>query len=93
MGPTDFLVHLLSFAAPALGVAALVALAARLLLPQGAGRPGWWASFAMNSAAGLGVLAGGLWLGGRDGLMATYAALVVVVASCQWLVGRGWHRG
>ncbi|TWO68881.1 hypothetical protein FN976_21015 [Caenimonas sedimenti] len=93
MGPADFLIHLLSFAAPALAVAALVALAARFLLPRGAGAPGWWASFAINSAAGIAVLAGGLWLGGRDGLMGTYAALVGVVATCQWLAGRGWRRG
>lgn len=93
MGPADLLIHLLSFAAPALAVAVLVALGARVLLPRGPGMPGWWSCLAINFAAGLAVLVAGLWLGGRDGLMATYASLVVVVATCQWLAGRGWRRG
>lgn len=88
MGPLAFLVHLLSFAAPALAVAALVALAARWILPT---RPGWWPSFAANSVAGLAVLVAGLWWFGRDGKMLTYAALVLAVAACQWLVGRAWR--
>jgi hypothetical protein len=37
------------------------------------------------------VLAAGLWVFGRDGKMATYAALVVVVGSTQWLMGGGWR--
>jgi hypothetical protein len=93
MGTAHFLNHLLSFAAPAFAVAVLVALAARVLLPAGPGTPGWWACVAINFAAGVLVLAAGLWLGGRDGLMATYAALVAVVATCQWLAGGGWRRG
>jgi hypothetical protein len=88
VNPVGFFVHLMSFAAPALGLAVLVALAARLLLPA---RPRWWVSLAVNFVAGLAVLAGGLWFYGRDGKMATYAALVLVVASCQWLLGRGWR--
>jgi hypothetical protein len=35
----------------------------------------------------------GLWYFGVDGKMATYAALVVVVAPCQWLCQRGAGRG
>lgn len=93
MGVTDLLNHGLNFAAPAAALAVLVALAARLLLPRGGAMPGWWACVAINFAAGLGVLGAGLWLGGRDGLMGTYATLVVVVASCQWLLGQGWRRG
>ena len=90
MNPLDFLIHLLSFAAPALAVAVLVALGARLVMP-GARRPGWWASLLANSVTGVLVLAAGLWWFGRDGKMATYAALVVAVATAQWLVGRAWR--
>ena len=36
------------------------------------------------------ALAAGLWYFGVDGKMATYAALVVAIASCQWLSGRAW---
>ena len=90
MNPLAFLLHLLSFAAPALVVALIVALAGRLVMPAGR-RPGWWASLAANSVTGLLVLAAGLWWFGRDGKMATYAALVVAVATAQWLVGRAWR--
>ena len=90
MTPLDFLDHLLGFAAPALAVAVLVALAARVLW-RGPGRPGWWASLAANTLAGLAALGAGLWWFGRDGKMATYAALVLAVATAQWLAGRGWR--
>jgi hypothetical protein len=90
LSPIDFLIHLFSFAAPALAVAVLVALGARLLL-RGAQRPGWWASMLANSAAGVVALGAGLWWFGRDGKMATYAVLVVAVATAQWLVGRAWR--
>ena len=91
MGPLEFAVHLLSFAAPALVVAVLVALAGRVVLPRNSRPQGWWFSVALNSVAGLAVLAGGLWWFGRDGKMATYAAMVLVVATCQWVSGRAWR--
>ena len=90
MNPLDLLVHLLSFAAPALAVAFFVALGARLVFREGH-RPGWWASLAANTVAGLLALGAGLWWFGRDGKMATYAVLVVAVATAQWLAGRGWR--
>lgn len=90
MGPLDFLHHLLSFAAPAFAVAVLVTLGARLVLPRGTPRR-WWGPLLVNFLAGLLVLAAGLWFFGRDGKMATYAAMVVGVASCQWLMGRAWR--
>jgi hypothetical protein len=87
----DLLRHLLSFLAPAFAVALLVALAARLVLPRAVPRPAWWVCVAMNFVVGALVLGAGLWYFGRDGKMATYAALVLVVASFQWLLGRGWR--
>lgn len=91
MSSVDFALHLLGFSAPALVVAVLVAGAGRLVLPAAARGPGWLASVLLNFAAGFAVLAAGLWWFGRDGKMATYAALVLVVASTQWLAGRGWR--
>ncbi len=91
MGPFDLFLHLLSFAAPAVAVALLVALAARILLP---GRPAslsWWGQAAINSIVGVGVLGAGLWHFGADGKMVTYAALVLATASCQWALSRGWR--
>ena len=90
LNPLDLARHLLSFIAPALAVAMVVSLAARWVLPRGAAPMRWWVSFAIDSVAGVAVLGAGLWLFGHDGKMATYAALVLVVATCQWLIGRAW---
>lgn len=87
----SLLPHLPAFLAPALAVALLVALAARVVLPRDPLATGWWKSVAINFVVGGVVLAAGLWWFGRDGKMATYAALVVAVASCQWVLGRGWR--
>ena len=91
MGFLDLTDHLLSFVAPAFVVALLVTLATRLVLPRAVGGPGWWARFALNFAAGLAALAAGLWYFGRDGKMATYAAVVLAVATAQWLAARAWR--
>ena len=91
MGPLDLTRHLLSFAAPALVVALLVALAARLVLPASVRPASWRLAVLFNTLAGLAVLTGGLWYFGRDGKMVTYAALVLVVATVQWACGRAWR--
>jgi hypothetical protein len=83
--------HLLSFAAPALAVAFLVTVAAPLVLRSTGQGPGWWARFAINCAAGLATLGAGLWYFGRDGKVATYSALVLVVATVQWVAARPWR--
>lgn len=83
--------HLLSFLAPALAVALLVALCARFLLPPAARPRSLWLAVALNFAAGALVLGAGLLYFGRDGKMATYAAMVFAVATTQWLAGRAWR--
>jgi hypothetical protein len=90
MGPLDTFFHLLSFVAPALAVAVLVALAARVIMPRQAPGLSWWLHVAINFIAGVLVLGAGLWYFGVDGKMATYAALVMAIACCQWLFGRAW---
>jgi hypothetical protein len=92
MGPIDFLMHLLGFLAPALGVALGVVLGARLMGGPAARAASWRRQLLVNFAAGSAVLVVGLWYFGRDGKMATYAALVAVVATSQWLLSRGWSR-
>jgi hypothetical protein len=91
MAPLDLFLHLLGFAAPALAVALLVALAARLVTPRTPAIYSWWAQAAINAIAGVLVLAAGLWHFGVDGKMATYTAVVVAVASCQWACSRAWR--
>jgi hypothetical protein len=91
LGPLSFADHLLSFAAPAFAVALLVTFAARFVLPRSGAPRSWVVAFFVNFLAGVAVLGAGLWYFGRDGKMATYAALVLAVASCQWLMGRAWR--
>ena len=91
MGPLDLFFHIASFLAPALAVAALVAGAARLLLPRRPDGRSWWAHVAINLVVGVGVSTAGLWYFGVDGKMATYAALVVAIASAQWVLGGAWR--
>ena len=91
MGPIDFLLHLLGFLAPAMGVALLVSLSARVLLPEGA-RPGSWvAAGLIDFLAGSAALLASLVLTGRDGTMIAYASLVLACATSQWLLGRSWR--
>ena len=93
MSALDFLIHLLSFVAPAVFVAAVLAAGARLewrkkehLLP-------WYWMAGINALLGIVVLAMGLVLSGQDGRMMTYAALVLALGSCQWLMSGGWRKG
>ena len=91
MGPLQLANHLFSFAAPALFLALALTFIGPLLVRGGA--PVRRAvAFGVNLLCGLVVLAAGLWVFGRDGKMATYTALVVVVGSSQWLLGQGWRR-
>jgi len=91
MGPLDLLRHLLNFIAPALFTGTALALYARYVLRSKSAKLSVQAQAAINSIAGVAVLAAGLWYFGRDGKMATYAALVVVCALSQWLAGRHWR--
>jgi hypothetical protein len=92
MALTDLLNHLLNLLAPAIWVAFGVAMLGR-----------WWfrptrvtASVGTLLLVNLVVctltLVAGLWWLGRDGKMATYAAMVVLSATVQWLATRGWQR-
>ena len=91
MRALDLLIHLFNFALPALVVGALVAAAAPFCLKSAARRGFWWQTLA-NTAAGLVALAGGLWYFGNDGKMASYCAMVLLVASSQWVGAAGWRR-
>lgn len=90
MGSLDTLNHLLNFAAPAFAVAVLMPVFARLMVASTAATPAYSVQMAINFAASLAVLLAGLWFWGRDGKMATYAAMVLVCATTQWLLRRGW---
>ncbi len=91
MGPLDLSLHLLNFLAPAAALAVALPLLARVALRGTAGRLGWWPQVAVLFVLGAMVLAGGLWWFGRDGKMATYGALVAVMACGQWALLRAWR--
>ncbi len=84
MGPLDLIFHLLNFAAPALVVALLTPLLARVFIRNTAPVHTLPAQVAINFIVCLAALLGGLWFFGHDGKMATYAALVLVCATSQW---------
>lgn len=92
MPTIDFLNHLLGFIAPALFVGVVLAAGARVVWRKRAHLLPWYQMAAVNTLLGIVVLALGLVLGGQDGRMATYAMLVVALASCQWLMSGGWQR-
>ena len=91
MGPLDFIWHLAGFLAPAAGVALLVSLAARVLLPEGARPQSWIAAWVVDFLAGSAAMLAALLVTGRDATMVAYAVLVLACATSQWLLGRSWR--
>jgi hypothetical protein len=83
--------HLLSFAAPALALALIVAVGGRVLLRPSRPLVPWGAQLGLNATAGVLALAAGLWYFGVDGKMATYVALVAAVTASQWLGSAAWR--
>ena len=71
--------------------ALLVAFVGGLLITRQLQGRSWWVQAAINFVAGLVALGAGLWYFGVDGKMASYAGLVLAVASCQWLCARAWR--
>jgi len=76
--------HLLNFLAPALALALAVPLAGRWTGSPVAWPRGYWRQCLLHLLLGLAALTAGIWLGGRDSMMASYAALVLVTATTQW---------
>lgn len=88
MSPFALLDHLIGFIAPALCVALGVTLAGRWVLRR---RGLAWRRALVHAGIGVLVLLAGLVVFGRDGKMATYAALVVAIATSEWLLERRWR--
>lgn len=91
MGLIDLFNHLLNFVSPAIAVGLAVALFARFFMKKMAAAHTVLAQAAINSIAGALALVTALWFFGRDGKMASYGAMVLVVASCQWVCAKGWR--
>lgn len=86
--------QLLNFMAPALFVTLVVVLLGHVFPGFFKSKKPMALSFRARAAivfiASLLVLVAGLVIFGRDGKMATYAALAVGAATCQWVLLRGW---
>jgi hypothetical protein len=86
----DALNHLVNFFAPALGVAIIAALAAKLMWHAELKGVSWQRLSLWAAGPACVALLGGLIVFGHDGKMATYA--VMVVASALGLMWAGWGR-
>lgn len=92
MSPLDAAWHALNFLFPAIGVAVLATAAAKLLWRSELAEVGWRRLMLWTAAAGIAALVGGLAVFGRDGKMASYAAVVLASAATLWWVGFGTRR-
>ena len=88
MGLLDILNHLLNFCAPAFALAVMMPVFARLTASGKQAGPRFLAQSGVNFVACLMVLLAGLWIGGHDGKMVTYAVMVLACATSQWAMRR-----
>ncbi|MDP2264535.1 MAG: hypothetical protein Q8K24_15405 [Hydrogenophaga sp.] len=80
--------HLAGFVAPALVMALVLGLGPRWHAAGRQGKPRWTVAVGLLFGAGVLVLLAGLVFYGRDGRMATYAALVLVQGTLGWWLQR-----
>jgi hypothetical protein len=81
--------HLLNFVLPALAMAVLMPWAGRWVMRSQRALP-VRRRMAVHAVCGVVVLVAGLVVQGHDGEMATYGALVLVAATAEWVMHRGW---
>jgi hypothetical protein len=92
MGPLDALWHITNLFLPGLALGAASAALAKLLWRRELAAVRWRRLALPACAACAGVTLAGLVLTGRDGRMATYAAMVVGCALSLWWFGFGPGR-
>ena len=84
----QLILHLFNFVLPALAMAVLMPWAGRWAM--GVGGTPVKGRMLVHAVAGVLVLVAGLVLQGNDGQMSTYMALVLVAATAEWAMQRGW---
>jgi hypothetical protein len=87
MGPLDALWHLTNLFAPALSVGLMTALLAKLIWRRALSGQRWQRLALWAVCAATVAWLGGLFVFGRDGKMASYAAMVLVCALSLWWAG------
>jgi hypothetical protein len=93
MGPIDAFWHLANLFLPALALGALAAALAKLAWRRELAAVAWKRLALPASLVCGAITLGGLLLFGRDGKMATYAAMVGACALTLWWRGFGPGRG
>lgn len=86
------LLHFWGFVLPALAMAVLMPWAGRWVAGSNTGqsRMPTLRRMAVHAMLGVLVLMAGLYLQGQDGKMSTYITLVLVAATAEWCMQRGW---
>jgi dolichol kinase len=84
----DLLNHIINFALPAISMGVMVPLFSRLIWRKTPSKRSLKSQMLTTSLACLAVSIAGLVVFSTDGKMATYMAVVVVAAACQW-----WYLG
>lgn len=84
----QLILHLFNFVLPALTMAMFMPWAGRWVL--GVHGIDMRRRMAVHAVCGVLVLVAGFWLHGQDGKMSTYISLVLVAASVEWWMQRGW---
>ncbi|MBI5721774.1 MAG: hypothetical protein HZC37_29220 [Burkholderiales bacterium] len=92
MDPLEFLNHLANLFVPALALGAVAAALAKLAWRADLAAQRWWRLAGLAAAANAVVTLAGLALTGRDGRMATYAAMVLATTVTLWWRGFGPGR-
>jgi len=87
VNPLDAFWHLANFFAPAVFVGVALPLLARLLWRRELRGLALRPAIAWAVGSGMGVLVGGLVVFGRDGKLATYAAMLLACAFSLWWRG------
>ncbi len=87
MGASYAVWHLLNFFAPAVGVGLIASTLAKVLWRRDLQAVRWARLALWASAVSALVLIAGLVVFGRDGKMATYAAMVTACGLALWVVG------
>lgn len=87
MGPLEAFWHLLNFAYPAVATAAIAAALAKLLWRRELATRRWLALTRDAAIAGLAALVTGFAITGHDGRIASYSAMVGLIAVTLWWRG------
>jgi len=91
MGFFALLNHAINFVAPAAWLALLMPLLSRIFMKKRPVAHAFAAQVAIHFAVGVVALLIGLALFGRDGKMFTYLAVVLLMATSQWVMLKGWR--